>query len=88
MNAAISDLHAADARYHKDCMSKFFSNTPLVCSSTVRDAALDEVAKIMKADTTRMWNSAELQGVYAEHSGSQVGTGQVSSRRYTITPEA
>jgi len=23
-NFAVSDLHAADARYHKDCMSKFF----------------------------------------------------------------
>jgi len=27
-NCAVSDLHAADARYHKDCMSKFLSNYP------------------------------------------------------------
>ena len=26
IRGAVSDLHASDARYHKDCLSRFFSN--------------------------------------------------------------
>jgi len=36
-HSAPSDLHAADAHYYKDCMSKFFSNNPTAFSQTECD---------------------------------------------------
>ena len=70
-NAAVSDLHAADGRYHKDCMAKFFSIAPLMPASAVCDSTLNDIVNIMKSDTTRIWNSIELNALYTEKGGSQ-----------------
>ena len=61
---AISDLHAADGRYHVDCMSKFM-NKRLVkyadaCSScTTQDELYNrfcEVTAVVSKGLSRIWN--------------------------------
>ena len=43
-NLAASDLHAADARYHRACIANFFTNQPSQsCTSEVCDEALDKL---------------------------------------------
>jgi len=38
---AVSYLHVADARYHRDCLAKFFTNKPSAeCNTEVCDSAL------------------------------------------------
>jgi len=48
---AVSDLHAADARYHRDCLAKFFTNKPPAeCNIEVCDSALEELLVQMSSD--------------------------------------
>ncbi len=78
-NLAVSDLHAADARYHRDCLAKFFTNRPSAESSTEAcDSALEELLSQMSLDVTRIWNSAELYTLYSELGGTLI------SRRFLI----
>ena len=69
IKGAVSDLHAVDARYHKDCMSIFVSNRCLAENpkdTSVTDEALWHVIEILQADRSRIWNSIiywTLQGV-------------------------
>ena len=72
-NLAVSDLHAADARYHRDCLAKFFTNRPSAESSTEAcDSALEELLSQMSLDFTRIWNSAELYTLYSELGGTLI----------------
>jgi len=59
-NFAVSDLHAADARYYKDCMSKFFSNSPTAFTHTKCVGAVEELNKQLNHDLSSIWNSVEL----------------------------
>jgi hypothetical protein len=71
-NSAVSDLHAADARYHRDCIAKFFTNRPSAEGSSTEacDSALDELLTQMSLDFTRIWNSVELHSLYSELGGT------------------
>ena len=70
-NLVVSNLHAADARYHRDCIAKFFTNKPSAESSTeVRDSALDGLLIQMSSDFTKIWNSVELYSLYNELGGT------------------
>ena len=78
-NLAVNDLHAADARYHRDCLAEFFTNRPSAESSTEAcDSALEELLSQMSLDVTRIWNSAELYTLYSELGGTLI------SRRFLI----
>ena len=78
-NLAVSDLHAADARYHRDCLAKLFTNRPSAESSTEAcDSVLEELLSQMSLDVTRIWNSAELYTLYSELGGTLI------SRRFLI----
>ena len=70
VNSSVSDLHAADARYHKNCMSKFFSNPPSSRETAVDcDQALDALVKKMQSNRSHMWNSIDLHKMYCELQG-------------------
>ena len=71
-NLAVSDLHAADARYHRDCLARFFTNRPSAGGSSTEacDSAFDELLTQMSMDFTRIWNSVELHSLYSELGGT------------------
>ena len=68
IEGSLSDLHAVEARYHKDCMSLFFSNRnrkyeqSQAASATQLeiDSGLKHLLKVMSSDKNRIWNSIEL----------------------------
>jgi len=64
IEGSLSDLHAVEARYHKDCMSLFFSNRNHKHSASNTqmeiDTGLEHLLKVMSADKSRIWNSFEL----------------------------
>ena len=66
---AVSDLHAADTQYHKDCMSSF--RCPRNVKSSVaqeNEMPLDEdfmcVVGDLREDLSRIWNSIEVHNLY------------------------
>ena len=75
IEGAVSDLHAVDAHYHRDCMCLFLSNR---CQSggpegtskqSESDEALQYVIEILKADRSRIWNSVEVFNEYQDNHG-------------------
>ena len=72
VEGAISDLHAADGRYHVDCMSKFMNTRSAkyahACSSYTTQDELDnafcELIAVVSEDLSRIWNSVELLQLY------------------------
>ena len=67
VSGAISDLHAADARYHVACRTNFMSSRSTSAASKEAqagkvelDKGLQDVISIMEADMSHMWNSVDL----------------------------
>ena len=81
VEGALSDLHAADARYHVDCMTNFMSPNSIAAAenaSTVNvneDPAFDSVTEEMVKDKSRLWSSVQLHHLY------QLLGGKIFSRR-------
>ena len=71
VHAAVSDLHAADAMYHRDCLQAFKSNTDQSqnVSEGSDDDAFCKVLHDMLASKSRMWNAVEIQELYKSHGG-------------------
>ncbi len=63
------DLHAADARYHKDCLSKFYTIRDGGSDEHEYNQALEEVCTKMREEKTRIWNSVELYEMYMKCGG-------------------
>lgn len=83
---AVSDLHAADARYHIDCRVNFMSTRSTIAvvktaqtGAQELDEALQAVIRVLKEDLSRIWNSVDLNHLYLEHGGTAL------SRRLLIT---
>ena len=84
VEGAVSDLHAADAWYHVNCMTSFMS--PKSVSAAINnsqeeekaDPAFDSVIDEMSKDRSRLWNSVELF-----HQNQQFG-GKVLVRRSLV----
>lgn len=81
ISGAPSDLHASDARYHKDCFSRFFSNrappgkTKLPAaneSGPARSAEIEQLIDEMQSDRSKIWDSAQLQNRYEEIVGKRI----------------
>lgn len=76
VEGAVSDLHAADAQYHKDCMSTFRATRNIHSAShkplQVEDEAFNRVIHDLNQDRTRMWNSIELHKQYIAHGGESL----------------
>ena len=70
VNSALSDLHAADGRYHKDCHSRFFTNKSNDCQNDDNDEALQKLVSEMIGDKSKIWNSIDCYKKYQELGGS------------------
>jgi hypothetical protein len=73
LEGALSDLHAADARYHMDCKAKLTSPKSVTYAPNpnsdayTEDGALDSVFHQMAADRECIWNSVQIFSVYKSH---------------------
>lgn len=66
-----SDLHAADARYHRACKTSFLYNFK-INSDEPEDPFFIALTDTMSANRTKMWNSAELLQEYEESGGTAI----------------
>ena len=72
---ALSDLHAADARYHEKCRKTFTNYRNIAGAVTVElakepvEKALTDLIESMIADKTKTWTSVELQDKYIQNGG-------------------
>ena len=77
----ISDLHAADARYHDDCRKSFMSSRSIASASKecaqLVDRAFDSTVSEMKSDTSHVWSSVELHKAYIAHGGTILSRGKL-----------
>lgn len=78
IHGVISDLHAADARYHVSCRCKFMGKRAVTTSArsststSEEDDALLRLIETVKQDFTRTWNSVELFKAYTEYEGNKL----------------
>ena len=83
VEGALTDLHAADAQYHKDCMSNFRGTRNLQYvskkSEQQEDNAFIQVIKLLTEDRSRIWNSVEVHDLYISLKGEML------SRRSLLT---
>ena len=67
---APADLHAADARYHRKCNTNFHSVTRRsVEFQQTGDEAFSETVKVISSDRSKIWNSIDVEAVYADNGG-------------------
>ena len=88
MVGSVSDLHAAEARYHVDCMCRFFANRllstgneggPLSPRSQYQpDMAWKHMETTLSNDQKRVWNTVELQQEYQDHGGVDLTRSQLA----------
>ena len=80
LQAARSDLHATDARYHVVCRQRFVRSRSLPGKSTsfrsLEDPGEDEpfksVVEMIRVERSRMWNSVELFSAYTNLLGNKL----------------
>ena len=79
MAGAVSDLHAADGRYHADCHRKFCLPWFLKSASAASTSSQEEVdvafgmtVDAVRAEPSRVWNSIELYDLYQSNGGKDV----------------
>lgn len=76
VRGAVSDLHAAEARYHVDCKPAFMAPKSVDCSQDIcspdEDVPFSTIISIMESDRNRMWSSVELHNLYAENNGTKL----------------
>ena len=84
IGGAISDLHAADARYHVDCRTHFFLKPVSAAERNTQEAGCEQddaflaVTDVLKKDLSRIWNSIDIYTLYIDNGGT------VLSRRKLI----
>ena len=74
VNSAISDFHAADARYHQHIKALFHPKYAELLASKASetlevDIGLESVKKAQRENQKEMWNSIDLYDMYSEGSG-------------------
>ena len=77
IEGAVSDLHAADAQYHKDCMSSFRGPRNVkACVAQKNEMPQDEafmcVVGDLREDLSRIWNSIEVHNLYKFYNGESL----------------
>ena len=82
VEGAVSDSHAADTQYHKDCMLSF--RGPRNVKSSVaqenempRDEAFMCVVGDLREDLSRIWNSIEAHNLYKFYKGESLARRQL-----------
>ena len=76
LEGAVSDLHAAEARYHEDCRIKFMAPGSVknemkkqMTRDEHKDLALENVIHAMSSDEERPWTSSEAYRYYKGENG-------------------
>lgn len=79
IETAVSDLHAADARYHVTCRRHFFGKRyqsdnggNFTTETSETDNALTSLIAEMQSDSSRIWNSVELFTCYRGFGGTKL----------------
>jgi len=70
---AQSDLHAADARYHRKYSAAFHVSTQRTndtdSKSAADDQAFTETVMVLSSDPSKVWNSLDVEAVYSDQGG-------------------
>ena len=83
---AVSDLHATEARYHRDCMFRFFSNRSFIqnrkeslssLSGHQSHQAYNHIFIVLKEGKAKIWNVIELGKLYDDHGGNDLSQQQL-----------
>ena len=75
IQGAVSDLHAADARYHEDCKSSFMAPRSVRAASSstkpkeTEDTAFQSTISQMSNEPSRIWNTVDAYDEYLSHGG-------------------
>ena len=70
MCGAVSDLHAADTRYHKGCRVSFmYQKSTSAAVKGHEDESLRVVINVLHEDQLQIWNLVELHTLYVENGG-------------------
>lgn len=81
LHGAITDLHAADARYHDDCRKSFMSPRCIEFTTQKpgqsKDLALEAIMNEMQLDTSYVWTSIEIYNHYKGHGGTSLSRGKL-----------
>ena len=78
IDGIVSDLTAAEARYHTDCRTSFLSLDHVTCAANKSDKpeeydhAMEYVICMMKKDQSQIWNSIDLYELYTENEGKNM----------------
>ena len=68
---APSDLHAADARYHRKCNSLFHRGDDANKNDSKHpDQALSQTVHAVGADRSKLWNSLDVEAIYTDCGGN------------------
>lgn len=90
VQSAVSDLHAADARYHDDCRKLFTRNradkSKKVSTDTDKNTSFDAVINQIKSDKDRVWTSVDIFTLYKEHNGSVLSRRRLVERICFLVP--
>jgi len=87
-NLMVSDLHAADVRYHRDCLAKFFtSKLSAECYAEVFDCILSKLLVQMSINFAYTWNSIELYSLYSELGGTKLSWRSLIKTAWSFLPE-
>ena len=78
LEGAVSDLYAADTRYHHNCMQRFLAGRCSLegevhlasKSETNGDAGFKYIIKKLEGDKSKIWNSVELFEEYKTNGGA------------------
>jgi len=74
VNGAVSDLHAADGRYHDDCRKHFMGPRNTIYASKDDepcdiDTSFNDLLIKVRQDKSKIWSSVELHNQYKELEG-------------------
>ena len=72
-------MHAADGRYHVDCMTSFMLPRSINAAANAGleekengDSALDYVIHEMSKEYKQIWNSLDVWHLYEQHGGEKL----------------
>lgn len=72
VSGAVTDLHAVDGRYYKDCHARFFTNKPTSSDSSVSDGPLMTPMAEMEANRNTTWKSCSCFKRYEDLDGNKL----------------
>ena len=72
LHGAVSDLHAADARYHDDCRKRFMVGrlTPATCDEKFDEPAFLQLVSVLSMEKSKVWTASDIYDLYKEYGGT------------------